>query len=113
MQDKEITNSDDISRILSLPSQGRIIALDLGTKKIGIAVCDELQFTSRPLPLLKRKSWKELLKTIISMIEEFDAVALVLGLPVNFDGSENEMSEDARRFVSKLFFIGARRFYAG
>jgi putative holliday junction resolvase len=91
--DKQITNQD----ILSLSSQGRIIALDIGTKKIGVAVCDELQITTRPLSLIKRKSWKELLKQIISLIEEFDAVALVLGLPYNFDGTECEMSQEARR----------------
>lgn len=93
MQDKQITNQD----ILSLSSQGRIIALDLGTKKIGVAVCDELQITTRPLPIIKRKSWKELLKKVISLIEEFDAIALVLGLPYNFDGTECEMSMEARR----------------
>lgn len=97
MQDKHITNQDKISEILSLSSQGRIIALDLGTKKIGVGICDELQMTTRPLPLIKRNSWKELLKQVISLIEEFDAIALVLGLPVNFDGSENDMSQDARR----------------
>lgn len=97
MQDKQITNSSKISEILSLPSQGRIIALDLGTKKIGVAVCDEFQMTTRPLAVINRKSWKELLKQIISLIEEFDAIALVLGLPVNFDGTENEMSIEASR----------------
>jgi putative holliday junction resolvase len=93
VQDKQITNQN----ILSLYSEGRIIALDIGTKKVGVAVCDELQITVRPLPLIKRKSWKELLKQIILLIEEFDAVALVLGLPYNFDGSESEMSAEARK----------------
>lgn len=97
MQDKHITNQDKISEILSLSSEGRIIALDLGTKKIGVGICDELQMTTRPLAVIKRNSWKELLKQVISLIEEFDAIALVLGLPVNFDGSENDMSQDARR----------------
>lgn len=93
MQDIQITNQN----ILSLSSEGRILALDLGTKKIGVAVCDELQFTTRPLSVIKRKSWKELLRKVKSLIEEFDAIALVLGLPYNFDGSECEMSMEARR----------------
>jgi putative holliday junction resolvase len=97
VQDKQITNSNDISRILSLSSTGRIIALDLGTKKIGVAVCDELQRTVRPLMVIKRRSWKELLKNVILLIEDFDAIALVLGLPLNLDESENEMTADARR----------------
>lgn len=97
VQDKQITNSSEISEILLLPDKGRIIALDLGTSKIGVAVCDELQITVRPLQIIKRKTWKELLKQIISLIEEFDAIALVLGLPYNFDGTECEMSIEARR----------------
>jgi putative Holliday junction resolvase len=97
VQDKQITNQADFSEILSLSSKGRIIALDLGTKKIGVAVSDELQFTTRPLPKILRKSWKEFLRKIISLIEEFDAIALVLGLPYNYDGTECEMSEEARR----------------
>ncbi len=97
MLDKQITNSPDISEISNLSSSGRIIALDLGMKKIGVAVSDELQITVRPLLIIKRKSWKELLKQVISLIEEFDAIALVLGLPYNFDKSETEMSLEARR----------------
>lgn len=97
MQDKQITNSSDISELLSVPFAGRIIALDVGTKRLGVAICDEMQITMRPLPVVIRKSWKELLKAVVFLIEEFDAIALVLGLPYNFDGSENEMSADVRR----------------
>ena len=99
MQDKQIINSPDISDISLLPAEGRIIALDLGTKRVGVAICDELQVTVRPLQVLRRGSWKELLKKISSFIEEFDAIALVLGLPYNFDGSESEMSTEARRLA--------------
>ena len=87
----------EISDFSFLPATGRILALDLGTKKVGVAVCDELQVTARPLPIIARRSWKELLKKISALIVEFDAVALVLGLPYNFDGSESEMSAEARR----------------
>lgn len=99
MQDKQITNSLNISDISLLPSEGRILALDLGTIRVGVAVCDELQLTVRPLEILQRRSWKELLKTISALISEFDAIALVLGLPYNFDGTESEMSVEARRLA--------------
>ena len=94
MQDKEITNSTNIS---NLSPKGRIISLDLGMTKIGVAVSDELQITVRALPKIIRKGWKDLLKQIISLIEDFDAIALVLGLPLEFDGTESEMSQEARR----------------
>jgi putative holliday junction resolvase len=99
VQDKQITNPTNISDISLLPSTGRIIALDLGTKKVGAALCDEMQVTVRPLQVIRRGSWKELLKKIASFIEEYDAIALVIGLPYNFDGSENEMSQEARRLA--------------
>ena len=97
MQDKQITNQPDISELLSVAPKGRIIALDVGTKRLGVAVCDEMQITVRRLPVIIRRSWKELLKIVSALIEEFDAIALVLGLPYNFDGSENEMTADVRR----------------
>ena len=99
MQEKQITNQPDISDISLVPDEGRILALDLGTKRVGVAVCDELQITVRRLNIIPRKSWKELLKNISACIEEFDAVALVLGLPYNFDGTENEMSQEACRLA--------------
>ncbi len=99
MQEKETINEFDFTDVSRAPDVGRIIALDLGTKRIGVAVCDELQFTARPLCVLKRIGWKKLLKQIISILEDFDAKALVLGLPYNFYGEESEMSQEARRLA--------------
>ena len=93
MQEKETLNTPNFSDI----SYGRILSLDIGTKKIGVATCDETQTAIRPLPRIERKSWKELLKKTIKLIEELDAVALVLGLPLNMDETENEMCIEVRR----------------
>jgi len=97
VQDQETTNPDDFTNIFRAPETGRLLALDLGTKRVGVAVSDQLQFTVRPVRVLKRSGWKKFLKQIISFLEEFDAVGLVLGLPLEFDGLESEMSEEARR----------------
>ncbi|MGI9037019.1 MAG: Holliday junction resolvase RuvX, partial [Pyrinomonadaceae bacterium] len=97
VQNKQTANLAEISDFNLLPDAGRIIALDLGTKRIGVAVCDERQIVTRPLENISRRSWKELLKTVSALITEFDAIALVLGLPYNFDGSESAMSGEARR----------------
>jgi putative Holliday junction resolvase len=99
VQEKETTNSDDFTNVLSAPQSGRLLALDLGMKHIGVAVSDELQFTVRPVAVIERKSWKKVLKQIIAFLDEFDAVGLVLGLPYNTDGSESEMSQEARRLA--------------
>lgn len=94
-----MTNDTDFTDISDAPKTGRLLALDLGTKKVGIAVSDELQFTVRGLCIIKRKSWKKFLNEIVSYVAEYDAKALVLGLPYNFDGSESEMSAEARRLA--------------
>lgn len=99
MQDKETTNPTDFTDISNAPETGRIVALDIGTKRVGVAVCDELQITTRPVSVIQRTNWKKLLKEIIELLAGFDAKALVLGLPYNFDGSESEMSQEVRRLA--------------
>lgn len=79
-----------------LPFSGRILAIDPGTRRLGVAISDETRVAIRPLPAVERTSWKKLLLTIKGVIEEFDAKALVIGLPLNTDGSESPMSENAR-----------------
>jgi len=99
VQQKETTNPDNFTNVFRAPKTGRLLALDLGMKHVGVAVSDEMQFTVRPVAVLIRKSWKKFLKEIIALLDEFDAVGLVLGLPLNTDGSESEMSTEARRLA--------------
>ena len=75
---------------------GRLLALDLGSKRVGLAVCDELRLTVRPLPAIQRRSWKDLLNRVGEQIRSFDARGLVIGLPLNLDGSEGAAAEQAR-----------------
>jgi len=67
-----------------------------------MAVCDESRVTTRPLSIIERSSWKKLLLAVKDIISEFDAVALVIGLPLNSDGSESEMSAEARELARKF-----------
>jgi putative Holliday junction resolvase len=101
-QEIETTNIDDSQDILRLPEAGRFVSLDPGTKRIGAAVCDEMQSTTRPLPIIERSSWKKLLFTVKDIVSDFDAAALVIGLPLNSDGSESDMSLEARDLSRKF-----------
>jgi putative Holliday junction resolvase len=85
-----------------VPRTGRILALDPGTKRCGLAVCDELRVTTRPLKYLERTNWKKLLTDVKRMVSEFDAVALVVGLPLESDGGESPMSTEARDLARKF-----------
>ena len=102
VQQKETLNPRDLTDISGLAEAGRVVAIDPGTKRIGVAVCDEHRIVSRPLSVIQRASWKKLLTQIKNTLAEFDAVALVVGLPYNFDGTESEMSAEAREMARKF-----------
>lgn len=98
-QEKHTTNSGEISQIAQIPAGRRILALDPGMKRIGVAVSDESQMLARPVERIERTSWKKVLAAVKELLSEFDAAALVIGLPLNFDGTESEMSAEARRIA--------------
>lgn len=81
---------------------GRLLAIDLGTKRVGVAVCDELRITVRPVETLQRRSWKDLLGRVSLHVETFEARGLVIGLPLNLDGSEGPAAAEARQVASKF-----------
>lgn len=101
-QQKDTTNTAEIAELASVPAIGRIVAVDPGTKRVGIAISDETQTLPRPLPRIERSSWKKLLERLKTIIEDFDAVAIVIGLPLESDGSESKMSIEARDIARKL-----------
>ncbi|MEO6334491.1 MAG: Holliday junction resolvase RuvX, partial [Pyrinomonadaceae bacterium] len=102
MQQRETAKRTDLAELSGVPESGRIAALDPGTKRVGVAVCDEFRIVARPLPAIQRTSWKKLLVEIHGILAEFDAVALVVGLPYNFDGTESDMTAEARDMARKL-----------
>ncbi len=102
MQQEEITNLGRLADVFELPPGGRLVAIDPGTKRCGVAVCDELRITTRPLAVIERKSWKKLLRDVKQIVSDFDAAALVMGLPLESDGSESEMSREARDMARKF-----------
>jgi putative Holliday junction resolvase len=85
-----------------LPRTGRLIALDPGTKWIGVAVSDASQTIATPVRTLERRSWKKTLAAVKDILAEFDAVGLIIGLPLNSDGTESEMSTEARRIARNI-----------
>lgn len=102
MQEKETFNPARFTDFSLCPNLGRIIALDLGTKRVGVAVCDESQTIVRAVKTIERSNWKKFLKQIIELIADFDAKVLVLGLPLETDGTESEMSLEARRLAKNF-----------
>lgn len=80
----------------------RILAIDLGTNLIGIAICDESRTAVRSVTTLERTSWKRFAVDIQRLCGELDAHEVVLGLPLNLDGTSGTAAEDAQRIRRNL-----------
>ncbi len=93
---------DSPTRYGKNPLRGRVLALDLGAKRVGVAVSDELCITVRALEPIQRTSWKQLLRAVINQIVAFDAQAMVIGLPLRMDGDEGDAAMDARRIAQNF-----------
>lgn len=79
-----------------------ILGFDFGMKNIGIAVGQELTSTANPLTAIKARDgipdWEQIRK----LLDEWKPALLVVGLPLNMDGTEQEMTAAARRFGNRL-----------
>jgi len=80
----------------------RVMAVDYGTKAIGLAICDELQLTVRPLTTLRHPNLQLAPQRISQLVEEYDIGTLVVGLPLNMDGTSGEAVEKVNSFVAEL-----------
>jgi len=81
---------------------GRIIGIDVGTKRIGIAICDATRLIATPKFVLPRQSNNADFAKIAQIISENEIVTIVVGFPTHLDGSDDEMTEFVRRFAANL-----------
>lgn len=80
----------------------RILAIDYGRRRHGLAVSDALGMASHPLPALVRRTPQADLAALRELAAERDVRRLVVGLPLNMDGSEGPMAAEARAFGAWL-----------
>lgn len=79
-----------------------IIAFDFGTLSIGIAIGQEITATARPLTAIKAKDGKPNWSEIEKILQEWQPELAIVGLPLNMDGTEQPMSNQARKFANRL-----------
>ena len=65
----------------------RLIGLDLGSKRIGVSICDEKQLIATPYKTISKSKNNELIKELKNIIQENDIKAIIIGYPLNMDGS--------------------------
>ena len=79
-----------------------VIAIDLGEKRVGIAVSDALSISITRLDALPRTNWKQLLRDVDNLIQRFDAQTVVIGLPLMLNGSSGDSALVVRQLAQKF-----------
>jgi putative Holliday junction resolvase len=90
-----------------LTREGRLMALDLGSKTIGLATSDVTRTLATPVTTLKRTKLAADLVALADIIGKYEVKALVIGLPLNMDGTEGPRCQSVRQFVTNIANHGA------
>src|SRR6266496_2246559 len=88
--------------VAALPTQTPLLGLDLGSKTIGIAISDITRRIASPIETIMRKKFTEDARRLLAIAEERKAGLIVLGLPLNMDGSEGPRAQSTRAFARNL-----------
>lgn len=86
----------------ALPAGGRLLGLDLGTKNIGTALCDAGWTFASPAALIRRRKFSQDKAELVGVIAAQHVAGIVLGLPLNLDGSEGPRSQSTRAFARNI-----------
>ncbi|WP_372884673.1 Holliday junction resolvase RuvX [Shimia sp.] len=86
----------------ALPRMQALMGLDLGTKTIGVAVSDSFQSVATPLETVKRKKFGTDAARLLEIIDHRSVGGIILGLPLNMDGSEGPRAQSTRAFARNL-----------
>lgn len=81
---------------------GRIVALDYGRVRIGVAVCDALGISTKAVGFIPRRSDLQAARTVAALVRQEQAVALVIGLPLHAHGDAGDNVAQVRKFVAVL-----------
>ncbi len=90
----------------ALPAAGRLIGLDVGTKTIGTALCDAGWSFASPALLIRRTKFQKDKIALAALIAEQRVTGIVIGLPLQLDGSESPRSQSSRAFARNMEDIG-------
>jgi putative Holliday junction resolvase len=95
-----ITDIEDLPPLLA--RDARLLGLDVGTKTIGLALSDVTRSVATPYDTIRRSKFTADAKTIREVVEKNQVGALVIGLPLNLDGSEGPRAQSTRAFARNL-----------
>ena len=90
----------------AVPQGGRLVGLDVGSKTIGVALCDAGWSFATPAELIRRTRFNADLERIKAVIAVQRVVGIVIGLPLNLDGSESPRTQSTRAFARNVEPLG-------
>jgi putative Holliday junction resolvase len=85
-----------------LPSGGKLLGLDVGTRTIGVSLCDAGWHFAGPFETIRRTKFTQDLASLRSIIDHEHSPGLVIGLPLNMDGSDSPRTQSVRSFARNL-----------
>jgi len=86
----------------NIENNSRLLGIDPGNKNIGFAICDENKKVATPLKVLQKSKFEVLIKQINQIIRENDIKGIIIGNPINMDGSLGRSSQSASDFAKNL-----------
>jgi putative holliday junction resolvase len=92
----------DFAELKTLVPAGRLMALDVGAKTIGIATSDALRMLATPLTTVRRSKLAADLAALDELVRKHEIKALAIGLPLNMDGSEGPRCQSVRQFATNI-----------
>jgi putative Holliday junction resolvase len=96
------SNVVDLEAFVALPDHARLLGLDLGTKTIGLALSDLERQIATPLETIKRVKFSLDAVALLKVADKYAVAGLVIGLPLNMDGTEGPRVQSTRAFVRNL-----------
>ena len=100
MKTYNILSIDEIKT--SIGNNSRLLGIDPGSRNIGLAICDENKKVATPLEVLQKAKFKVLLEQINQIINENNIKGIIIGNPINMDGTSGKSSQSANDFAKNL-----------
>ena len=100
MKTYNIVSIDEFKTIIE--NNSRLLGIDPGNKNIGFAICDENKKVATPLKVLQKSKFEVLIKQINQIIKENDIKGIIIGNPINMDGTRGKSSQSAFDFAKNL-----------
>ena len=97
-----LISTDTAEFAAEFPDAGKLVGLDVGTRTIGIAICDAGWHFAGPSETIRRAKFTQDLATLRRIIEHEHARGLVVGLPLNMDGTDSPRTQSVRAFARNL-----------